>query len=737
MIANVERKPGDTALTMRLTRAAAMLGLSWLAACQSMELDEKYGPRRIEPVEPLTTPLEASSADGPLKPSGAVLVGQARRRALTGPEVYVGGGATAPRGSGAVGAQGADEGIALNFVQTEIAEVVDAILGRLLGVTYVIDERVSGTITMRSATPIPRRDLLAALENMLAANGAAIVETGGVANIVPLSVAREMPRVVVVPRAGPQARGYGTFFIRLERADAASVQQALQSQVSSGSQLVADPPRNMLIFTGPALEAQSVEEMARVLDVDLLAGRSFAMIPLSVASPANLAEEIGFMLGGAGGSVVPIERMNGVLAVANSPRQLRELADWVARLDRADSAATRQVFVYYVRSGLATELAETLNATFGTGGGRARSAGRPGTVAPGRERSFFSDAGEGLRETTPGSRDDAGAGDAFDAPGTSETAGRYGAGANYSAFGAGDALAGESGDSGLRIVADARRNAIVVRGSENLLREVHDILRRLDTEPVQILIEATIAEVLLNDELAYGLRWAFETGDFSAILSDGANGVVGPSFPGLNLILDTTEALAVLRALAERTNVEVVSSPQLMVIENETARLQVGDQVPVLTEQAQSIDSADAPIRNQINYIDTGVILEVTPSVNADGVVSMQVRQEVSDAVRTESSGINSPTIQQRRVNSTVAVRSGQTVALGGLIRERRVDGESGVPVLMDIPYLGNFFKVTSRTGARTELLVLITPRVIRDSLDARTLTEELRRRLRRLEDII
>ena len=188
-----------------------------------------------------------------------------------------------------------------------------------------------------------------------------------------------------------------------------------------------------------------------------------------------------------------------------------------------------------------------------------------------------------------------------------------------------------------------------------------------------------------------------------------------------------------MNALTQITDVKVISSPQLMVLNNETARLQVGDQVPIATQEVQSIVDSDAPIVNSIEYRDTGVILSVSPRVNSGGLVVLDIVQEVSDVVSTTTSELNSPTIQQRRIKSTVAVQSGESVALGGSIRDGNNKGVTGIPVVSEIPLLGNLFKTTTNTQRRTELLVLLTPRVATSRQDAREITEELRSRVRAL----
>ncbi len=293
-------------------------------------------------------------------------------------------------------------------------------------------------------------------------------------------------------------------------------------------------------------------------------------------------------------------------------------------------------------------------------------------------------------------------------------------------------LVSESGD--VRIIADERNNALVILATSTEYRMIEATLRRLDIVPLQVLIEATIAEVTLTDELRYGLNWFFQSGNFAATFSNLLSGGVASQFPGFSLLFDSNDARAVLNALTEVTDINVISSPQLMVLDNQTAFLNVGDQVPIAVQSSVSVTDPDAPVVSSIEYRDTGVTLEITPRVNASGLVVLDIIQEVSDAVSTDTSNLESPTIQQRRIESTVAVQSGESVALGGLIRDRRIDNVTGIPLLSSIPILGNLFKTTSEDVFRTELLVLITPHVVRNFDEARAVTEELRARMTGLD---
>ncbi len=713
-------------------RAVAVLAVitAGLAGCESIE--QKYARRHVTvptPVSgPPTTPADTRAG---LKPDGVWPPTAADRAsdALVVPEYYYGSGRVVaePLGRPGVTTDDAADTVSLNFVETGILEVVDVVLGKTLGLNYVIDARVQGTVTARTSKPIPRSAVLPVLENILALNGAAMVEAQGVYNIVPVGAVASLPKVVVTPSRLPQRRGVGTHVIPLEFASVASVRDIVASQVSPGHQLAVDHVRNILIYTGPAQEARAIAELVSVLDVDVLAGMSFALFPVQSSDAQDVAAELEALfaedaVGALGGVVrfLPIERLNAILAIASRPAHLKHAGEWVARLDRADAAAGERVFVYYAKNSRANDLADILNQVFlGAPSERDEFVSRA-AVAPGLEPVELIAPPLVLSGTDQS--------DGAEAPA---------AAAAFAVEAPGAGIRRTSGDNGIRIVADDRNNAVVVIATADQFRMIEATLRRLDILPLQVLIEATIAEVALNDFLEYGLQWAFESGDFSGSLTNNIFGIAAQSFPGFNLVLNTSDVRVVLSALSEVTDVEVISSPQLMVLDNQTARLQVGDQVPVSTQSSVSTLDPDAPIVNSIEYFDTGVILEVTPRVNASGLVTLDISLDVSDAIPTQTSGIDSPTIQQRSIRSIVSVQSGETVALGGLIRERSEEAVSGIPVLMDIPLLGNLFKTTGQGVQRTELLVLITPRVVRGAAEARAVTDELRKRLTVLRDVI
>ena len=626
--------------------------------------------------------------------------------------------------------------VTLNFANADIREVVDVVLGETLGVSYIIDPKVQGQITARTSRPLSRKAVIPALENILALNGAALTLDGGIYKVITLQqAANALSRPIVAPTRRDLVRGYGIHIIPLRYAAAQAVADILKPFIAVGRVLRVDSARNLLIFAGTGTEAADVLDMVTVFDVDWMAGMSFALFPVQVADAKDLVADLEtvFLEGDSPlkGVVrfVPIERLNAVLAISSQPSYLDRAEIWIDRLDRGAEGAGRRIFVYHVQNGRAADLADVLSRIFETGLTEQRGAAPPPELAPGLspvtiapERAVSAAEGEiaaaaaqpALAQPTP-------------VPVPAAAALRR------NDLGAVAAI-GDSGD--IRIIADEKKNALVILATTAEYRMIEATLKRLDITPLQVLIEVTIAEVTLTDELRYGLQWFFTSGDSAVTFSTISNGLEGLAFPGFSYFFSGSDARVVLNALTEITDVRVISSPQLMVLDNQTARLQIGDQVPIATQSVVAIGDPDAPIVNSIQFRDTGVILEVTPRVNASGLVVLDVFQEVSDVIATTTSDIDSPTIQQRSIETTVAVQSGDTIALGGLIKDREEESVSGVPLLSSIPILGNLFKTTSTRVIRTELLVLITPRVVRDRREALDVTDELRRRMSTLGPI-
>ncbi|TFH49069.1 MAG: type II secretion system protein GspD, partial [Lysobacterales bacterium] len=308
------------------------------------------------------------------------------------------------------------------------------------------------------------------------------------------------------------------------------------------------------------------------------------------------------------------------------------------------------------------------------------------------------------------------------------------------AFSGGEGIAITEG-APIRIIADEINNALVILATTQQYKQVEAALHRLDVTPQQVLIEATIAEITLKGDLVYGMEWYFtngvgnKTGVGQLV---GKTGVPTAVVPGFSYsIIDKAGAVrAVLSALADDSRLNVISSPSVMVLNNQTATIDVGDEVPITTQQQQSTVGTSSPIVNNIEYRNTGVLLSVTPRVNAGGLVVMDVEQEVSQVSTDSEAGSLTPIISKRSITTSVAVQSGQTVVLGGLIREQKAVVRSGIPGLYNMPIIGPLFGTTSNEQTRTELVVLITPRAVHDAADAARVTDEFRSKMESLRPL-
>ena len=665
--------------------------------------------------------------------------------------------------------------ISFNFVNADVREVVREILGNQLGLAYTIDPRLQAAITAQTGAPLPRDAVLPTLESILRASGIALIESGGVYRVVPLDDAARAT-LGGQPAPGLQRAGYGLRVLPLRFMSAVELKSLLDPFTPPGGVLQADAARNVLIVSGPAADLAGFAELVRQFDVDWLGGKSFALFPLRVGQVRDVAVELQAILderddapGPLSGLVriVPIERLNAILVIASQPTYVRQMREWIERLDYGEDQTTSRMFEYYVQNSRAVDLAAVLTELLASG--QVRTVGAP--TAPGAipaevgtrdGRGISADGAAttgapiaperaGAPTATPSGGAVAPYGTAGSTPALQRPTGqaqRPGArrqrellrGA-LADFGPRSAGAGELELPQARVVADEKSNALVIFAKPRDYRMIEGILRKLDIVPLQVLIEATIAEVTLNDALQYGLSYFLQSGNFGVGFTQGVAGVLSPAdiagvFPGFNFVFATGSSRLVLNLLSAVSNINVISSPQLLVLDHQTAALQVGDQVPIVVQSAQSVVNPDSPIVNSIQYRNTGVVLQVTPRVNSSGLVTLDIDQEVSDVSRTTSSNINSPTIAQRRLVSSIVVQDGQTVALGGLIRENQTNAKSGVPGLSDLPLLGWLFGQTTRATGRTELLVLLSPKIVRNVKDAREMTDDLRNRMRALKPL-
>jgi len=653
--------------------------------------------------------------------------------------------------------------VTLNFPNADVHEVAKAILGDILGLNYAVDPSATGSVTVVTAEPVAKVDVLPILEESLQAAHLGLIRKGAVYTIIPIDKAKKQPQLL---SAGEP--GFGSEAITLHYVNAVELKKLLDPLVPDNAITQADAGRNVVVITGTADQRNSIRGLVEQFDVNWLHGMSFALLVPQRTDAHMLQPELDAIVNTPNSptaglvKLIVIDRLNGILAISPQPQYLKDLKKWMEVLDRAGGDNEKKLFVYHVQNGRAADLATVLINAFG--GGSTSSSAAPHPTAPnlgatgqasqiGSTTSGFGSTGGqtgGFGNTGGGTT----GGGGFQAGGFGGSSGGSGFGQN-SGVDSNPALAPGStqtqpqnvsqtlqlqgGGSPISVSSDENNNAIVVYGTPRQYSVIQDALRQLDAAPLQVVIEAAITEVSLTKELQFGVQWLLNSGVGSVGFSQGSTATPGPVFPGFNYVVSSGNQIqATLNALQSITTVKIISAPKVLVLNNHTASLQVGDQVPVSTGSIAGSTTSDPAITSEIQYVPTGVILQVTPRVNDSGLVLLDISQEVSD-VKPGTSGNNSgsssnsqptPTIEDRKFQSSIAVHDGQTIALGGLIRDNNSHDRDGIPYLSQIPYIGALFGSTDNIDNRTELLVLLTPRVIRNAADAKSITDELKEKI-------
>jgi len=499
-----------------------------------------------------------------------------------------------------------------------------------------------------------------------------------------------------------------------------------------------DPSGKILLVLGTGSERQTAVDTVRSFDVDWLRGQSVGIYPVSNGAPAEMVKELENIMdsgeSGLGHNLVKfqaLERQNSVLVVASKPQLLRAASLWISRLDKSAVASTG-VKVYRVKYGDARQMATMLSSIFtgGTSGGLESPSNQ---IAPNSGATTLSTT----ERLTGGPRQDAQSGTAQPGQGAE-------AAAAISTAGTLGPLAGGAGGSGasaslpgVRITADVANNSVLVYATEEQYRIIERAINQLDRPRLQVAIDVTIAEVTLNDQLDYGVQFFLNKGSLMNVASNSLP--ITPSLPGFNFVLgNALSPRVVLNALHQYTDVKILSNPSLVVVDNQPATLEVGDQVPITTGSA-TVLSANNAVVNTVDYKNTGIILQVQPRVNSNGTVLLDIEQEISAVVNdlvagsapTSTTTNLTPTISVRKVKSELSVANGQTVLLAGLISETQNVAHSGIPILDQIPFFGNAASQNNKSTTRTELILFIRPQIIRDGADASVVAEELRSKMR------
>jgi len=619
----------------------------------------------------------------------------------------------------------------LNFEGQGIQEIIHAILGDILQENYVIAPGISGEVTFSTAKPVARDQVLPILEMLLRWNGATLVWRDDRFHVLPVS---DAIRGNLTPRLadGELQRGYQVIAVPLEYISAAQMQTLLEPYAREDAVLNADNARSLLVLAGTRAELRNYVQIVDTFDVDWLQGMSVGMFQIERIEVADLVAELEELFGGEDNPlegmfrIMPLERLNSIMVITTNEHYLDEVENWIDRLDRSSPEAGSRLYVYRVKNLDAEVLAGYIGNVFGgEGGGSSRSTARQdrGSLAPGLERAQASSVSEFQNETGPQARE-------------RQSTGGGGGG--------GTVTLGEDGD--VRITAVLETNSLLIQASPSDYDAILNAIKRLDEEPLQVLIEAQILIVDLNDQLQYGVSWFLsnaQPGDEAFpglpeggfVESTAANNFqFGAGSGFLGAIADNVGddfVSATINALESVSDVRTISAPSLMVRNNSDARINVGIQVPI---QSTSFTGGSDTVFGSTQFLNTGTILSVTPRVNPGGLVYMTISQEVSSPGDRPENG--NPPINTRTIETEVAVQSGQTIVLGGLIEETTNESRSGVPFLQRIPGLGALFRNTSKSLDRRETLVLITPTVVESTARLERVSNEFSRKFRGLDPL-
>jgi general secretion pathway protein D len=763
----------DPRLLCRASRAAFFaLNLGFLAACAQLP------DGRVVSTGPDVMDRVRSMDLLPRYPQQGASAGQSGIGASAKPQVYPG--VTIPAVEGAEPRPTASgEGYELNFENTPIASVAKVVLGDILATGYTIDPRVMGMISLSSGRPVPKSDLLFVLENALRLSGVVLVKDVQGYRLIPLGDAVGAGNLdTAEARAEP---GYGVSVVPLRYVSASTLIKLLDSFATKPGTVRADTTRNLLLIQGSGAERKAAIDTVLGFDVDWMRGQSVGVFPLRFTAPEPIITELEKIMdsgdGGLSQNIVkfqPVARLNAILVVTRKPNLLRTAETWIRRLDASDTARTG-VHVYQVKYGEARQLARVLNDIFVGGGGSFDTPANQ--VAPRSGLGVTAGSTDRLAASGPSANANVSFGSSFGGAGgggaaggaggfggsgrTGGAAGGLGAGSTFGRQTAqtgdtsalegrtptGGAGGGQPLLEGVRITPDVTGNTLLIYASTENYQIIARTLSQLDRPKLQVAIDSTVAEVTLNDDLAYGVQFFLNSkyhgvvGNASniptsppGVASTTANSLVGAAlnrvFPGFNFLVGSEGAPnVVLDALHAVTTTKVLSNPSVVVVDNEVATLMVGSDVPITTGSATLL-SGNGSVVNSIDYRSVGIILRVVPRINVNGNVRLDIEQEISQVQNNTGVGGN-PTFSQRKVKSSIGVASGQTVLLAGLIQEQQNGNRGGIPLLDQIQNLGDAFSHQDKTNARTELIVFIRPQIIRDSVDASFVAEELRTKLR------
>lgn len=635
-------------------------------------------------------------------------------------------------------------GASFNFEGESVHAVIKAILGDMLGQNYVIAPGVQGTVTLGTPKPVSPAQAMTLLEQVLAQNNARMVYRDGRYNIMPADQALSG---TLAPRTGPasNARGFEVRVVPLRFISASEMKKVLEPYARPNAIVGIDSTRNVITLSGTRSELENYLRTVEIFDVDWLSGMSVGVFPLQSSRAGKVVQDLEKVFGEQSKTpsagmfrFMPLEGANAVLVITPQAAYLDQIQDWLDRIDGAGEGS--RLFSYELKYVKAKDLAERLAEVFGGGsgsGGSQTGGNGNASLMPGTDPVQIKDGG---MDSSGGSVDFGGSGSSSGSSGTGGGSLSLG-----QKTGGNSSVTLEVAGDRVGVSAVEETNTLLVRAGPEAWKSIKEVVEKLDVMPLQVHIEAQVASVTLNGELSYGINWYFENA-VSASTDDGGAGLasaVGRSIwgdvsgsvggSGVSWTFLGKNAAAVISALDSVTNVRMLQTPSIFVRNNSEATLNVGRRIPVTSVSVNTSDSDNT--YSSVQYLDTGVILKVRPRVTRDGMVFLEIVQEVSSP-EGDADDNGNYTIASQKVKTEAAVHEGDTILLAGLINESSTRDNSGFPGLSRIPVIGGLFGSKTSKDERNETIILLTPTIVRNPQEARQLTDEYGHKFRALEPL-
>jgi len=636
-------------------------------------------------------------------------------------------------------ASGGGAGFFVKFNNADIYEVIHT-LGRTAGINYLIDPRVRGVVNVHTQGVVRKDGALDLLFAILRVNGATAIKEGDIYHIVPMVEAKMEPLVPVFPGDKGAKAASNQVIMRaypLQYIAVADMAKVIKPFLSVGGEAVEVARANILLVIDTSANLEKTARLVELFDSEVFRAAGMKLFQLKYLDPEEMAKNLDNIFGAldfsvrgakpAGINLVPIPRLNALLVVSASPKTMEDVEKWIAELDREGSGTSRTIHRYRVRYGKVKDIAAVLerlypNRTASIGTDRPTEFKPAVAQYPGSPVSAFAPRSPAQQTSSA------------TAPATASATASTAASRPASARNGVEGKEGKEGE-GFDLIPDEPTNALIIRASLSEYADILENLKVIDVYPQQVLLEVLVGEVTLDDTLKLGIDWTFNNtfgpgGEFQG------TGTLDQGNPLNNftyLVTKTGRLTAAFRSLAQDGKASVLSSPSIIATNGKKAQINVADQVPVVTSTLQS--NTNPPVTTTtVEYRDVGVILSFTPYINDSGLVTLEIEQEVSEVSSTTTGANTNPTFFKRSISTNLVASQDQSIVLGGLVKERKALNRAGLPFFYKIPLLGWIFGSRDDALTRTELLIFITPRVIRSVEEGIQLSRDFEDRVQQLK---